>query len=181
MLLYHGTRVDRETLLREGLKRPNYQQLIDKTLAKYGYTREDVPERIWKWELEYRLKEYKEYSPEFQPYLAFTLNYEQAKDYAFMGGEFEYLLILHLWNWKTKDPKYATKKAVEGRGTPKVVTVDIPEEYIPRKILEQVRKIKELGYDPHKGFSWSIPIFRDIPPEWIVRIEEVDREHVGFA
>jgi len=165
--------------MKEGLKRPNYEKIIDETLAKYGYTKEQIPEWIWKLELQYRLEEYKEFSPTFRPYLAFTLNYEQAKNYAFMGGEFEYILIYRLFLWKTKNPHFAEKKAIEGRGKPKVVIADIPTDWIPSKILEQIKAIEKAGYDPHT-FTWNIPIFSDVPVAMIVRIEQInlEREHI---
>ena len=188
MILYHGTRLDKETILKEGLKRPDYNRLIDEVLARYGYTREQVPEWIWERELDYRLEEYKEFSPEFQPYLAFTLNYGQAKQYAWMGGEFEYLLIYYLVLWKFQaataegvvsldKAEEAREEAIKGRGTMKVVTVNVPEEYIPQGELERMEKIRSVGYDPYEKFVWNIPIFRDIPPEWIIRVDKVNLDH----
>ena len=182
MIAYHGTRVNRKIIEEEGLKRPNYEKLIDRTLAKYGYTREDVPERIWKSELYYRWEEYKEFSPEFQPYIAFTLSYEQAKNYGGMGGEFEYLIIYNLFLWKLADKEgnisrnnieEARSKAIEGKESVKVITVDIPKKFIPRGILDRIKRIKSVGYDPYdKGSAWNIPVFIDIPPDWIVKIDD---------
>lgn len=190
MILYHGTRIDKQTILKEGLKRPDYNRLIDEILVRYGYTREQVPEWTWKNELDYRLEEYKQYSPEFQPYLAFTLNYEQARDYAGMGGEFEYLLIYHLLLWKTSDSKgntslekaqNARKEATKGRGTMKVLTMDVPKKYIPKLELERIERIKSAGYDPYdKHWVWNIPLFMDIPPEWIIKIDQMNLNHVVY-
>ena len=183
MILYHGTRVAEEIIRKKGLKRlwdilshTDYNRLIDEILAHYGYMRKDIPEWIWKRELGYRLEEYKAYSPEFQPYIMFTLDYEQAKSYSFMGGEFEYLLIERLFAWKTKNWELAHRKTVEGRGIPIVVTVDIPKEYVPQIDLEQMERIRKAGYDPYDGFTWDIPLFRDVPPEWIVKIEEIKQK-----
>ena len=177
MILYHGTRLDKETILKEGLKRPDYNRLIDEVLARYGYTKDDIPEWIWKMELDYRLEEYKEFSPEFKPYLAFTLNHDQARDYAYMGGEFEYLLIQRLLAWKTGNWPKSGEEAIKGRGTMKVVTVNVPKEYIPQGELERMEKIRSVGYDPYEKFVWNIPIFRDVPPEWIMRVDEVNLDH----
>lgn len=189
MILYHGTRLEKETIVKEGLKRPDYNRLINEVLARYGYTRKQVPEWTWKNELDYRLEEYKQFSPEFQPYLAFTLSYQQAEQYAWMGGEFEYLLIYNLFLWKASnsegitslDAQRAREKAVRGRGIMKVVTIDIPQEYIPKLTLEKIEKLKSISYDPYdRRGTWNIPLFRDVPPEWIMRVDEVNLNHIIY-
>lgn len=189
MIVYHGTRVNRHTILREGLKRPDYNKLIDETLARYGYTRKNVPEWIWENELDYRKWEYQQFSPEFQPHIAFSLSYDQAKNYAFMGGEFEYLLIYHLFLWKTSDSEGLTslekaeearKEAVKHRGTMKVITVKLPDSLIPLKIRTLIQKIESLGYDRYdQHWTWNIPIFQDVPPDWIKKIDQIEKkEHL---
>lgn len=172
LTLYHGTRVSEDRIREEGLTRPDYDKLIDEVLAKYGYSRNQVPEWIWRQELLYRFTEYKNFTPEFKPYIAFTLNYDQAKTYAHMGGEFEYLLIYYLMRWRKRSAQEADDEATKGRGKERVVTVRVSKEYIPKEILQQIDRIEEAGYEPGQ-FTWNIPVFQDIPPEWIVRIESM--------
>lgn len=160
LTLYHGTRADRETLLREGLKRPDWEEVLSSIRDKFSLpsirgTRLDRVRTFTRLELEY---------------IYLTASKSQARGYSYLGGERALLLAEMLLGRKKSEETIADTLFSPNRW---VVTVQIPEDWIenPEHIV-MLHKYQESGYDPEDG-TWAFIVNRDIPPNKIVSVEPV--------
>jgi len=131
LTLYHGT-TERNLLsiTKNGFKPFNPEEVIDQTLWEYGYTRDMVPEWIWKDELNYRKD---------RPYIFFTTSKKQAKSYADKSyGEFQSSIANALIAWRKEGGISLSKKEYK----PVVVTIDVPWEMVDGH--KSVAELKEI-------------------------------------
>lgn len=178
--LYHGTTDNiLNSILQNGFKPFNAGNKIDEILARYGFSRKDVPDYIFFSEFRMREK---------QPYIYFTTYKEQAALYAQKPfGEFETSIVDLLNRWL----KEKGKKQVEIIPyKPVVITVDAPwelfkshkqgiEEY--KDIYERYKmhneKYKKTGDDNFEEYASDIAfefwIDQPLSKEYIVDWEYV--------
>jgi hypothetical protein len=121
--LYHGTTEDNlRSILKEGFKPFSPDQALEEILQEYGFSKNTVPEWIWKYELEYRKQ---------KPYIFFTTSKKQAKAYASKSyGEFKNSIVDVLKQWKKEQGVEIKKKTYK----PVIITIDVPWKFVQSDI-----------------------------------------------
>jgi hypothetical protein len=132
--LFHGTNENSlQTILKNGFNSIKPETLINQILSKYNLSKKDIPDYIWKEELNYRKE---------NPYIHFTTSKEQAKEYArnsLQAGEFENTIIQLLKEWLEKEKQIKIDIPVY---KPVVITVDVPWDKV--KTHKSMSELKEV-------------------------------------
>jgi len=114
--LYHGTTDQNlKSILQEGHIKPfDPNTAINEILNEYNFIKDNVPEWIWKYELDYRKN---------TSHIYFTTSKQTAKQYADKSyGEFKNTIISNLIEWQRQENNIIQKKEYK----PIIITIDVP-------------------------------------------------------